>query len=74
MPEREAENTHTHAPGCFVCQTAIPLLEKCWSDATRDHFRNSRVEFLKGLRSLIDDRIAHLSSEPQSKGTHVTVE
>jgi len=74
MPEREAENTHTHAPGCFLCQTAIPLLEKCWSDATRDHFRNSRVEFLKGLRSLIDDRIAHLSSEPQSKGTHVTVE
>jgi predicted amidohydrolase len=76
MPEMEAENTqtHTHAPGCFVCQTAIPLLQKCWSDATRDHFRNSRVEFLKGLRSLIDDRISHLSREPQSKGTHVAVE
>lgn len=74
MPETESENIHTHAPGCFVCQTAIPLLEKCWTEATRDHFRNSRVEFLKGLRSLIDDRIAHLSKEPQSKGTHVTVE
>jgi hypothetical protein len=74
MPEMEAENTHTHAPGCFFCQTAIPLLEKCWSEVSRDHFRNSRVEFLKGLRSLIDDRIAHLSREPQGKGTHVTVE
>jgi hypothetical protein len=74
MPEMEAEKTHTHAPGCFVCQTAIPLLERCWSEMTRDHFRNSRVEFLKGLRSLIDDRIAHLSREPQGKGSHVTVE
>ena len=60
--------------GCFICETAIPLLEKCWSDATRDHFRNSRVEFLKGIRSLVDDRIAHLSKEEEPKGTHVTVE
>jgi hypothetical protein len=31
------------------------------------------VEFLKGLRGLLDERIAHLSRE-ESKGTHVTVE
>ena len=79
MPETEAEKTfaaggHTRAQGCFICETALPLLEKCWSEGTRDHFRNSRMEFLKGLRSLIDDRIAHLSRDPQSKGTHVTVE
>jgi hypothetical protein len=61
------------APGCFICTTAIPLLERCWSEATRDHFRNSRVEFLKGIRSLIDDRIAHLARE-ERKGTKVTVE
>ena len=60
-------------PGCFICMTALPLLEHLWSDTTRDHFRNSRIEFLKGIRSLIDDRIAHLS-HPESKGTHVTVE
>ena len=59
--------------GCFICATAIPMLERMWSDATKDHFRNSRVEFLKGLRSLLDDRIAHLSRE-ERKGTHVTVE
>lgn len=66
-----AEGHHQH--GCFFCATALPILERCWSEATRDHFRSSRVEFLKGLRSLIDDRIAHLSRK-ESKGTHVAVE
>jgi hypothetical protein len=59
--------------GCFICSTALPMLERMWSDATRDHFRNSRIEFLKGIRSLIDDRIAYLSRH-ETKGTHVTVE
>jgi len=60
-------------PGCFLCATALPMLEHLWSDATRGHFRNSRIEFLKGIRSLIDDRIAYLSRE-ETKGTRVTVE
>jgi hypothetical protein len=52
----------------------LPLIEHRWREATRGHFRNSHVEFLKGLRSLIDDRIAHLSKEEEPKGTRVTVE
>ena len=28
------------------------------------HFRSARVEFLKGIRQIIDDRIDHLSSKP----------
>jgi len=48
-------------------------MEHISSDATCGHFCNSRVEFLKGLRSLIDDRIAHLSKE-EAKGTRVKVE
>lgn len=68
----EDKNT-AHGPGCFFCGAAKPLFEKLWSDATQNHFRSSRVEFLKGLRSLIDDRIAHLSRE-ERKGTSVTVE
>ena len=69
------ERTHTGAPqaGCFLCATVMPLLDRMWSDATNDHFRNSRIEFLKGIRSLIDDRIAHLAKH-ESKGTRVTVE
>ena len=66
-----AEGQHQH--GCFFCATALPIIEHLWSEATRDHFRNSRVEFLKGVRSLIDDRIAHLSRK-EPKGTRVAVE
>jgi hypothetical protein len=69
----EAAGTHSHAGGCFFCTTAMPMLENLVSESTRDHFRNSRVEFLKGLRSLLDQHIAHHASE-ESKGTHVTVE
>jgi hypothetical protein len=78
MDEKTAESgsgTHIHeGPGCFFCNTAMPVLERIWSEATRDHFRTSRVEFLKGLRSLIDERIDHLSRQGEHKGTKVTVE
>jgi hypothetical protein len=70
---RTAAEGTPRQPGCFVCSTAMPLLQRMWSDATKDHFRNSRIEFLKGIRSLIDDRIAHLSHD-EAKGTRVTVE
>ena len=74
MDEKD-EKDEKHAPqGCFVCQTAAPMLRNLWSDATRSHFRNSRVEFLKGIRSLIDDRIERLSAHNEQKGQHVTVE
>jgi hypothetical protein len=67
--------SHIHeGPGCFFCSTAMPVLGRVWNEATRDHFRNSRMEFLKGLRSLIDDRIDHLSRAGEHKGTKVTVE
>ena len=69
----EAAGSHSHTGGCFFCDTAMPALEHLVSPATRGHFRNSRVEFLKGLRSLLDERISHLSRD-ESKGTHVNVE
>ena len=72
MDEKTA-NAGAQRGSCFFC-TALPLIEKCWSDATHDHFRNSRIEFLKGLRSLLDTRIAHLSKQDDKPGTHVTVE
>jgi hypothetical protein len=71
--EEKADAAGSHGPGCFFCQTVRPILERTWSDASRDHFRNSRVEFLKGIRSLLDARIARLSRE-EKKGTHVIVE
>jgi hypothetical protein len=69
----EEKTTESRQAGCFFCTTAVPLLERCWSESTREHFRNSRVEFLKGIRSLLDERIAYLSRQG-AKGTHVTVD
>ena len=74
MEEKTTADETTPHSGCFFCTTALPLMERVWTEATRDHFRNSRIEFLKGLRSLIDDRIAHLSKHDETRGTHVTVE
>ena len=74
MEEKTATTESGKPAGCFFCTTAIPVMENIWSEATRDHFRNSRIEFLKGLRSLLDKRIDHLSRREESKGTHVTVE
>jgi hypothetical protein len=71
--EEKGETAGARGLGCFFCQTVRPILERTWSDATRDHFRSSRVEFLKGIRSLLDARIARLSRE-EDKGTHVVVE
>jgi len=72
MEEKTAAG-ETSEHGCFFC-TMLPLIERRWSEATRGHFKNSRIEFLKGLRALIDDRIAHLSKQEEPKGTRVTVE
>ena len=71
--DEKTDRAETHGPGCFFCETVRPFVERTWSDATRDHFRTSRVEFLKGIRSILDARIARLSRE-HAKGTRVVVE
>jgi hypothetical protein len=42
-------------------------------EAAESHFKAARVEFLKGLRSMIDRKIEDLSKS-ESKGTKVSVE
>lgn len=69
----EKTTAEPRAPGCLICNVALPFLEQLWPQTTREHFRNSRVEFLKGIRSIIDARIEHLSRE-HAKGTRVVVE
>jgi hypothetical protein len=70
--------THQHARGgCFFCDIAAPQIEAfmdhVWPKDTREHFRNARVEMLKGVRSMLDARIDRLSKH-DAKGTKVTVE
>jgi hypothetical protein len=69
---------HQHAHGgCFFCDIAGPqieaLMDHVWPKDTREHFRNARIEMLKGVRGMLDARIEHLSKHA-SKGTKVTVE
>jgi hypothetical protein len=73
-----AEKQTAQAPhGCFFCDVAGPQLEalfdRCWPEGTQEHFRNARVEVLKGIRSMLDARIERMSQHAQ-KGTKVKVE
>ena len=60
-----------------LCREALDRMRNMFlprsSGAARMHLRNSRIEFLKAVRSLIDDRIAYLSGAGQ-QGTKVSVE
>ena len=38
-----------------------------------EHFRQARIEILRGIRSLLDHRIETLAQKGQ-KGTHISVE
>ncbi len=74
----EKKETAAQPPGgCFFCEVAGPqlsaLFDRCWPEPTQEHFRNARIEVLKGIRSMLDARIERLSQHP-AKGTKVTVE
>lgn len=68
------ENVH----GECICMGAGPQLtamaKTLGPHAALEHFRNSRIEFLKGLRSLLDARIDKLSHHEATKGASVPVE
>jgi hypothetical protein len=64
--------------GC-ACMGAGPvftdMLRRLGPDEeVRQHFRNARIEFLKGIREMIDKRIGELSKQTQQKGAKVVVE
>ncbi len=43
------------------------------SEKVQEHFANSRIEFLKGIRAVIDNRIESLGKAGQ-RGTKIAVE
>jgi hypothetical protein len=69
-----AEPARPAAETC-LCREAQRLVAQIFRlpEPTRQHLRNSRIEFLKAVRSLIDERIAQLS-RAESKGSKVVVE
>jgi hypothetical protein len=73
------ENPRVHGHGDCVCCRANEVIGRVFSafgpsDGARQHFRQSRVEFLKGIRKLLDDRIEKVSRDPDQKGSRIVVE
>ncbi len=60
---------------CMGMGPQVSAAVKMGSEKTREHFRTARVEFLKGLRNLLDERIEALSKEdPAQKGAKISVD
>jgi hypothetical protein len=72
--KQQNEETRVVYESC-LCREAIDHLREFLgaSPAVREHLRSSRIEFLKAIRTVIDERIEHLSTAGQ-KGTKVAVE
>lgn len=79
MNGKNKKNANTPGFAC-LCGGAGPALTEILrrvgppGDA-RGHFDAARVEFLKGIRAVLDARIEHLSRpKTRTKGRRVTVE
>ncbi len=78
MSEQEATQQDTPQPliqeRC-LCREIVNQFREAFgvSPKVREHFTNSRIEFLKGIRAVIDSRIEHLSNAGQ-RGTKIAVE
>jgi hypothetical protein len=78
MNEQEATQQNTTQPliqeRC-LCREIVNHFREAFDvpPKVREHFTNSRIEFLKGIRAVIDSRIEHLSN-PGQRGTKIPVE
>ncbi len=77
MKKRETAAEATQSQANCLCMGMGPKLTEmlqCRSEAAAGHLRNARIEFLKAMRAMIDERIEHLAGAQKKKGTTVTVE
>jgi hypothetical protein len=58
-----------------LCREVLDQVREAFgvSPKVHEHFTNSRIEFLKGVRAIIDGRIEHLSQAGR-RGTKIAVE
>ena len=73
--ETQAKGAERVADGRCICHQFIDLVRERLgvSPEVKQHLMNSRVEFLKAIREVIDERIEHLSAKGQ-QGTKIAVE
>ena len=69
------EQEQQQRPGCCTMHEMFHLLARCAgvSDGAQQHFRQSRIEFLKGIRRILDDSIEK-HARAADKGSKVVVE
>jgi hypothetical protein len=78
MSEQEATRQNATQPliqeRC-LCREIVNQFREAFgvSPEVREHFTNSRIEFLKGIRAVIDSRIEHLSNASK-RGTKIAVD
>jgi hypothetical protein len=77
----EQERTQQNATPTVIherclCREVLDQVREVFGVApeVRQHFTNSRIEFLKGIRAVIDSRIEHLSKTTSTQGTKIAVE
>ena len=78
MSEQDTTKQNTTQPVTqerCLCREIVNQFRETFdvSPKVREHFTNSRIEFLKGIRAVIDSRIEHLSNTGQ-RGTKIAVE
>ena len=78
MSEQEATQQNATQPRIqerCLCREIVDQFREAFgvSPNVREHFTNSRIEFLKGIRAVIDSRIEHLSNTGQ-RGTKIAVD
>ena len=79
MSEQEATQqnaTHPLIQERCLCREIVNQFREALgvSPQVREHFTNSRIEFLKGIRAVIDSRIEHLSKSAGQRGAKIAVE
>jgi hypothetical protein len=72
---QETATGHAYAHARCACGELTEAISELlgFSPSVKQHLHNSRIEFLKAIREVIDARIDHLSGQAQ-KGTKVAVE
>jgi len=78
MSEQEGTQQKASVPVIHercLCREVLDQFRECFgiSPKVEEHFTNSRIEFLKGIRAVIDNRIERLASAGQ-RGTKIVVE
>jgi hypothetical protein len=73
MSDEKATQQNASQERC-LCREIVDQFREVFgvSPKVREHFTNSRIEFLKGIRAVIDGRIEHLSKG--QRGTKIAVE